>query len=53
VLTWGTEDELFPLDHARRLRDAFPHAELIEIPECSAFVMLDAAGRLAEVIRGG
>jgi pimeloyl-ACP methyl ester carboxylesterase len=53
TLTWGTEDDLFPLDHARRLRDAFPNATLIEIPDCSAFVMLDAPGVLAEAIRNG
>jgi pimeloyl-ACP methyl ester carboxylesterase len=53
TLPWGTEDQLFPLDHARRLRDAFPHATLIEIPDSSTFVMLDAPGKLAEVIRNG
>jgi pimeloyl-ACP methyl ester carboxylesterase len=53
TLTWGTEDTLFPLDHARRLRDAFPHATLIEIPDCSAFVMLDAPKVLAEAVRHG
>ena len=53
TLTWGTEDQLFPLDHARRLRDAFPHAILIEIPDSSTFVMLDAPRELAEVIRNG
>jgi pimeloyl-ACP methyl ester carboxylesterase len=52
-LTWGTEDQLFPLDHARRLRDAFPHATLIEIPDSSTFVMIDAPGKLAEAIRNG
>jgi pimeloyl-ACP methyl ester carboxylesterase len=52
-LTWGTDDDLFPLDHARRLRDAFPNATLVEIPNCSAFVMLDAPGALAESIRNG
>jgi pimeloyl-ACP methyl ester carboxylesterase len=51
TLPWGTEDDLFPLDHARRLRDAFPNATLIEIPDCSAFVMLDAPGALADAIR--
>lgn len=53
TLTWGTEDQLFPLDHARRLRDAFPHATLIEIPDSSTFVMLDAPRELAEAIRNG
>jgi pimeloyl-ACP methyl ester carboxylesterase len=51
TLAWGTEDALFPLAHARRLRDAFPNATLIEIPDCSAFVMLDRPGALAEAIR--
>jgi pimeloyl-ACP methyl ester carboxylesterase len=53
TLTWGIEDKLFPLDHARRLRDSFPHATLIEIPDCSAFVMLDAPQKLAAAIRDG
>lgn len=53
TLAWGTEDQLFPLGHARRLSDAFPHTTLIEIPDSSTFVMLDAPGELAEAIRGG
>jgi pimeloyl-ACP methyl ester carboxylesterase len=53
TLTWGTEDQLFPLDHAQRLRDAFPHATLIEIPDSSTYVMLDAPKVLAEAIRNG
>jgi pimeloyl-ACP methyl ester carboxylesterase len=53
TLPWGTEDKLFPLDHARRLRDAFPNATLVEIPDCSAFVMIDAPGKLADAIRNG
>jgi pimeloyl-ACP methyl ester carboxylesterase len=53
TLAWGTEDKLFPLDHALRLRDAFPRATLIEIPDCSAFVMLDAPQKLAAAIRNG
>jgi len=51
ALAWGTEDKLFPLDHARRLQKAFLHAELIEIPDSSTFVMLDAPQRLAAAIR--
>ncbi|MCT7657080.1 alpha/beta fold hydrolase [Mycobacterium deserti] len=53
ALTWGTDDDLFPLDHARRLHDAFPNATLIEVPYCSAFVMLDAPKVLADAIRSG
>jgi pimeloyl-ACP methyl ester carboxylesterase len=50
ILVWGIEDQLFPLDHARRLQEAFPRAELIEIPDSSTFVMLDAPARLAAAI---
>jgi pimeloyl-ACP methyl ester carboxylesterase len=53
TLTWGIEDRLFPLDHARRLRDSFPHATLIEVHDSSTFVMLDAPKELAEAIRNG
>jgi pimeloyl-ACP methyl ester carboxylesterase len=52
TLAWGAEDSLFPLAHARRLRDAFPRATLIEVPDCSAFVMLDAPRALAAAIEG-
>ncbi|MDT5100761.1 MAG: hypothetical protein QOC76_4498 [Mycobacterium sp.] len=51
TLAWGTDDKLFPLDHARRLRDAFPQSTLIEVPYSSAFVMLDAPEQLAAAIR--
>jgi pimeloyl-ACP methyl ester carboxylesterase len=50
TLVWGVEDQLFPLAHARRLQKSFPRAELIEIPDSSTFVMLDAPGRLAAAI---
>ncbi len=51
TLAWGTQDQLFPLDHARRLLEAFPHATLVEIPDSSTFVMLDAPQQLAAAIR--
>jgi pimeloyl-ACP methyl ester carboxylesterase len=53
TLAWGTDDALFPLDHAHRLRHAFPHATLIEIPDCATFVMVDAPQKLAVAIRNG
>ncbi|WP_083040423.1 alpha/beta fold hydrolase [Mycolicibacter algericus] len=52
TLVWGADDTLFPLDHARRLLEGFPHATLDEIPDCSTFVMLDAPRELAAAIRG-
>jgi pimeloyl-ACP methyl ester carboxylesterase len=53
TLAWGTDDQLFPLSHAYRLRDAFPHATLTEIPDCSTFVMLDAPKKLGAAILNG
>ena len=52
TLVWGTEDQLFPLDQARRLLEAFPHATLVEIPDSATYVMLDSPQRLAAAIRG-
>ena len=51
ALVWGAADRLFPLDHVRRLSDAFPHATLVEVPDSSTFVMLDAPRELAAAIR--
>ena len=51
TLAWGVEDQLFPLAHGRRLQGAFPHAELIEIPDSSTYVMLDAPQQVADAIR--
>ncbi|MGO8937128.1 MAG: alpha/beta fold hydrolase [Mycobacterium sp.] len=51
TLASGTEDQLFPLAHARRLLEAFPHAKLVEIPDSSTFVMLDAPQQLAAAMR--
>jgi pimeloyl-ACP methyl ester carboxylesterase len=50
TLVWGTDDELFPLTHARRLADAFPRSSLLEVESSSTYVMLDAPARLAEAI---
>lgn len=50
TLVWGADDKLFPLDHARRLAAAFPRARLVEIPDCSTYVMLDAPKQLAAEI---
>jgi pimeloyl-ACP methyl ester carboxylesterase len=49
-LVWGTEDDLFPLAHARRLANAFPLATLTEVPNSSTYVMLDAPTALADAI---
>jgi pimeloyl-ACP methyl ester carboxylesterase len=50
TLAWGTDDKLFPVDHAKRLAEAFPYARLVEIRDCSTYVMIDAPKQLAAEI---
>jgi pimeloyl-ACP methyl ester carboxylesterase len=50
LLAWGTDDKLFPPDHAKRLAAAVPHAQLELISESRTFVMIDQPGRLADLV---
>ncbi len=52
LLVWGTGDRFFKLDFARRLRDAFTDASLVEIANGRTFVPHDEPARLAEEIVG-
>lgn len=47
LLVWGAGDRFFKLDFARRLRDVFAHARLVEIEGGRTFVPHDHAPRLA------
>ena len=51
---WGTGDRFFKLDYARRLRDTFTDARLVEIENGRTFVPHDEPARLAEeIVRSG
>lgn len=50
LLAWGNADELFPISHAERLADAFPHAVLHAIDDGSTYVMLDQPDETASAI---
>jgi len=50
LLAWGAADPFFDLALARRLRDAFADARLVELPGARAFVPWDEPARLAELI---
>ena len=50
TVVWGTDDALFPLDHARRLAGDFPNSELVEVPGSSTYVMLDAPNIVADAV---
>jgi pimeloyl-ACP methyl ester carboxylesterase len=50
LLVWGAADRFFKVDYARRLRDTFADARLVEIENGRTFLPLDQPGRLAEEI---
>lgn len=57
LMAWGTNDTMFPVSHAERLADTFPHAAVTTIDGSSTFVMLDRpdeiAGAISEFVRSG
>jgi pimeloyl-ACP methyl ester carboxylesterase len=50
LLVWGAGDRFFKLDYARRLRDTFNDARLVEIEDGRTFIPHDEPKRLAEEI---
>jgi pimeloyl-ACP methyl ester carboxylesterase len=52
LLAWATEDKVFPLALAERMRGLFPHADLAPIDDSYTFVPEDQPQRLAELIIG-
>lgn len=50
LLMWGTADKFFKLDFARRLRETFADARLVEVDGGRTFVPLEHPQRLAEEI---
>jgi pimeloyl-ACP methyl ester carboxylesterase len=50
LLAWAPDDRFFPLDLARRLRDRFGDARLVEIPGSRTLVPHDQPQRLADEI---
>jgi pimeloyl-ACP methyl ester carboxylesterase len=50
LLAWGTDDKLFPLEHAHRLAAILPNARVEAIPDSRTFVMLDQPDRLADLV---
>ncbi|CAN5619582.1 alpha/beta hydrolase [soil metagenome] len=52
-MVWGTADRAFPLSSGRRLAEAFAHGDLVEIPDASTFVSVDAPAAVADAILAG
>jgi pimeloyl-ACP methyl ester carboxylesterase len=51
LMAWGTDDTMFPLSHAERLAETFPHAAVRAIEGSSTYVMLDRPDETADAIR--
>lgn len=51
LIAWGTDDDLFPVEHARRLAEDFSDATLRLIDGSSTYVMLDRPEQTAQAIR--
>jgi pimeloyl-ACP methyl ester carboxylesterase len=49
-IVWGTADRCFTLEMGRRLARAFRYGELIEVPNVSTFVPVDAPAAVADAI---
>ena len=50
LLVWGAHDRFVPPAHAARHRAAFPHAELVVLPDSGHYPHVDDPDRTAEVI---
>jgi len=50
LLVWGTEDTLFPVTDAERLRDTLADATLVLVPGARTFVPLDRPAAVADAI---
>jgi pimeloyl-ACP methyl ester carboxylesterase len=50
TLVWGQADRFFKPQFARRLREAFADARLVELDGCRTFVPLDEPQRLADEV---
>jgi pimeloyl-ACP methyl ester carboxylesterase len=51
LMAWGTNDTMFPLSHAERLAETFPHASVRAIEDAATYVMLDRPDETADAIR--
>lgn len=51
-LIWGGEDDLFPPDYARRLREGLPDARLTFLPECGHMPQRECPHKVLEALLG-
>ena len=51
VLVHGDSDSLIPIDRAREVKIALPHAHLVEIPGAGHMPMMEAKEKMAEALK--
>jgi pimeloyl-ACP methyl ester carboxylesterase len=51
LVAWAAEDRLMPPDHGRRLAQAFPNSQLVEIPDSYTLIPEDQPAILAAHLR--
>lgn len=52
LIVWGTQDRIFPVAGAPRLRNRIPHSKLVNLPDAGHLPMLDNAGATAAAYIG-
>src|SRR3990172_2865294 len=51
LVVWAAEDRVMPPEHGRRLAEAFPHGQLVEIADSYTLIPEDQPGELVRVLR--
>jgi pimeloyl-ACP methyl ester carboxylesterase len=51
LVVWAKEDRIMPLDHGRRLAEAFPNSRLVEIADSYTLIPEDQPAALTAHVR--
>jgi pimeloyl-ACP methyl ester carboxylesterase len=51
LIVWDAEGRMMPTEHGRRLAEAFPNAELVELDDCFTLIPEDRPEALAAALR--
>jgi pimeloyl-ACP methyl ester carboxylesterase len=51
LIVWASQDRVMPLEHGRRLAEALPRGQLVEVPDSYTLIPLDQPTELARIVR--
>jgi pimeloyl-ACP methyl ester carboxylesterase len=51
LVVWASADRVMPLEHGRRLADAYRNGQLVEVADSYTLIPLDQPARFAELVR--